>query len=153
MCCTKPYPKVKISGVLTQRRAAPGPKLLHRPLSIRDTLTTAFITILVWIAPQCITWWICKSSNIFLSTDHPIVGGCGSYLDTIVETLILADLLRKFTRHSNNWPYLTFTVIDESKMWLIRYLPVKKFSATKYNMFQFQSMQESFMPTTIWWPL
>lgn len=65
---------------------------------------------------QCITLWICKSNNVFLSADYPIVGGCGSYLNTIVETFSLADMLRKFTRHNINWTYLTFTMIDESKM-------------------------------------
>lgn len=52
----------------------------------------------------------------FLSIDHPIVVGRGSHVGTVVETVSLTALWKKFTRHSINLTYLTFTVIDESKM-------------------------------------
>lgn len=153
MSSTKPYHKVKTACILTQCIAGSQAKIVTQSFEHQGDSDNCLQNILVWTAPQCITRRICKSNNIFPSTDHPIVGGHGSYLDTTVETLSLADLLRKFTRHSINWPYLTFTVIDETKMWIIRYLPVKKFSAMKYNIFPFQSMHERFIPTIIWWLL
>lgn len=53
---------------------------------------------------------------IFLHIDYPIVGGHGSRVDTVVETVSLIALWKKFSRHGINLTYLTFTVIDESKM-------------------------------------
>lgn len=130
MSFTKPYTKVKAADTLnkpgliylfTLNKLAPGPKLLYSPLSSRKTETTAFttfITFLAWMAPQYMTWWICKI-NFFLSTFQP--NGCGIDLNTTN----LPDLLRKFTRHSITWFYRT-TVIDEGQLWIIRYLTAKK---------------------------